>query len=95
MSCHDCHKEAKHYSPLHLCDFHYAERFSTQFMPELCKELGIEGKDIHFKKLFKHNMEQRGLWKKDGESLGSRHKRLSEAGTASRHLSSLGLALPE
>ena len=95
MKCNDCHKEAKHYSPLQLCDFHYSERFSTQFMPKLCKELGIEGNDIHFKKLFKHNLEKRGLWKEESESLGSWHKRLSEAGTASKHLSSLGLVLSE
>ena len=95
MKCNDCHKEAKHYSPLQLCDFHYSERFSTQFMPELCKELGIEGNDIHFKKLFKHNLEKRGLWKEETESLGRWHKRLSEAGTASKHLSALGVVLSE
>ena len=85
MKCNKCHKEAKHYHT-QLCDHHMADICSTQF---------IDGKHIPYKKLFKHNMEQRGLWKKDGESLGNWHKRLSEAGTTSRHLSSLGLALPE
>ena len=68
MSCYDCKKEATHYHPMHLCDDHYALRYSTQCMPGLCKELGIKGTHIHFLKLFEYYLKKRNLWK-EGEEM--------------------------
>jgi|TARA_Y100000310_G_scaffold45258_1_gene42205 hypothetical protein len=77
MKCTDCHKESTHYSPLYLCDFHYAERFSTQF---------INGQDIPFKQLFRDNLMKRNLWKKPEETRDEWNQRCQDAGKNSKWL---------
>ena len=77
MKCADCHKESTHLHPLNLCNHHYAERYSTQF---------INGEYIHFKKLFQDNLMKRGLWKKPEESRDDWNQRCQEAGKKSKWL---------
>jgi hypothetical protein len=53
----DCKKLATHYQPYHLCDDHWAGRYSMQ---------NYKGKLLHFKDLFELLLKERGIWK-EGE----------------------------
>lgn len=78
MKCTDCNKRvATQFQPYTLCDGCWAERFSKQY---------INGESIHFKQLFKENLEKRGLWIKDGESRDSWNERCALKGKKSKVL---------
>ena len=78
MKCTDCNKRvATQLHPYLLCDGCWAERFSKQYN---------NGQSIPFKKLFKDNLEKRGLWIKEGESRDSWNERCALKGKKSKLL---------
>ena len=60
----DCKKIATLYQPYHLCDEHWADRYSMQ---------NYKGKLLHFKDLFELLLKERGVWK-EGEEMGDEIK---------------------
>ena len=67
----DCKKLATHYQPSHLCDDHWALRYSMQ---------NYKGKLMHFKDLFELLLKERGIWK-EGEVMDDTLKERCKAMT--------------
>ena len=73
----NCRRYATIYHPAPYFDAHWAVKYSTQH---------IEGKDIPFLKLFRDNLEKRGLWKKPDEDRQQWNERCEKAAKKSKLL---------
>ena len=87
--CNDpnCNKYATIYHPAPYCDRDWARRYSSQFSPEVAKELKLPTPSVPYRKYLEWQLNNRGLSLQPGESTDEQNERCKKIAYKSKLLS--------